>query len=372
VSTAWRAALSCLCSLHTTLQIKRRGPALDQHEQVVGASQRTIAEPVSCQGFGLHCGTPTLLTLRPAPVNSGVVFVRRDIHGSPGIRAHPDAVSSTARSTTLSCRDAHGQVVASVSTVEHLLAALYALGIDNVRVELDGPEVPVLDGSARDFAALLHSVGVRPQAGARARLRLVRTVSVSDGERRISLEPGAGLGIDCVIDFAHSVIGRQEFAMDRVDADAFEREVASARTFGFMDDVAELWRLGLARGGSLDNTVLLGGDGVLNPDGLRWPNEFARHKVLDLIGDLALLGVPIDGHVRVERGGHRLHHRLLCQLLDEPRSWRVVAEKVAEKVGEKAGEKVGATVGATTRRLLAGRAPGRGTRLAASSASQSS
>jgi UDP-3-O-[3-hydroxymyristoyl] N-acetylglucosamine deacetylase len=299
---------------------------------------------------------PVELTLRPAQANSGVVFVRRDLHDSPDIRAHPGAVSASARSTTLSGRDAGGRRVASVSTVEHLLAALHALGIDNVRAELDGPEVPALDGSARGFCALLRSAGVHRQAAARPRFRVERAVSVSDAERRISVEPGAGLRIDCEIDFAHPAIGRQRFELGRVDADVFEREIAGARTFGFMEDVSELRRLGLARGGSLDNTVLLDRAGVMNPEGLRWPDEFARHKALDLIGDLALLGMPIDGRVRVERGGHALHHKLVAALLDDPRSWRVVGEDA----------------GATTNPDLARRAGRLRAPRAASSAPQSS
>lgn len=280
--------------------------------------QRTIAEKVSCTGLGLHCGMPVQLTLRPGRVDSGVVFIRRCGAEKIEIGARPGAVSSTCHATTLSC----GSV--RVSTVEHLLAALHSLRIDNVRVELDSPEVPAMEGSALSFVRLLHSAGVYRQNAPGASIRILRPVEVVDGMRRISIEPSRGLRISYAVEFEHPAIGRQEFEVRRLNSEVFEREIAPARTFGFLEDVDELWRAGLARGCSLENTIVLDDCRVMNPEGLLWPNECVRHKILDLIGDLALLGLPIQGHVRAERGGHSLHHRLLRALLESPQAWRVV------------------------------------------------
>ena len=264
---------------------------------------------------------PVQLTLRPARAHTGIVFVRRDVGEGSEIHARPGAVSSTSHATTLSQGDV------SVSTVEHLLASLYSLGIDNVRVELDGPEVPVMDGSAQCFVDLLRSAGVYRQQAPRARFSVVRPLEVVDGERRISIEPAAGFRISYALDFEHPAIGRQELQIPRLGPRVFQREIARARTFGFLEEVNGLWRSGLARGGSLENTVVLDDRRVINHEGLRWPDEFVRHKILDLIGDLSLLGLPIHGHVRVERGGHSLHHRLACALLDNPDAWRVTGAR---------------------------------------------
>lgn len=279
--------------------------------------QRTIAEKVSARGTGLHCGQAVGLTLRPARSDHGVVFVRRDLPESREIPARPGSVRSTSHATTLACGDA------TVATVEHLLAALHSMQIDNVLVELDGPEVPVMDGSAIDFVELLRCAGVFQQSAPRARFCIVRPLEVVDGDRRISIEPSRGFRISYAVDFAHPAIGRQSLELPSLDSASFIREIARARTFGFLEEVNELWRAGLARGGSLENTVVLDENRVMNPNGLRWPDEFVRHKILDLIGDLSLLGLPVQGHVRVERGGHSLHHRLVCALLESPQSWRV-------------------------------------------------
>jgi len=282
--------------------------------------QCTIAEKVSCTGPGLHSAVPVQLTLHPARAGCGVVLLRRDGGRGIEIPVRPTAVSSTSHATTLAC----GEV--KVATVEHLLAALHGLGIDNVQIEVDGPEVPVMDGSAAAFVHLLQRAGVYPQREQRAVLQVIEPVEIVEAERRISIEPDTGFRISYAIEFAHPAIGRQELAVAHLDAATFVREIACARTFGFLDEVNELWRAGLARGGSLQNTVVLDGQQVLNPEGLRWPDEFVRHKVLDLIGDLSLLGSRIQGHVRVERGGHSLHHRLVRALLATPAAWRIVRE----------------------------------------------
>ena len=279
--------------------------------------QRTIAEKVSCHGRGLHGGVPVELTLKPARADTGIRFVRQDAGRRVEIPARPSAVSSTSHATFLAAGDV------GVATVEHLLAALYALEIDNVVVELDGPEVPVMDGSARPFLELIERAGVYAQSEPCSRLEVVRPVEVVAGERRISIEPADCFRISYAVDFAHPAIGRQVLEIPCFGPAVFEEEIASARTFGFLAEVDELWRAGLARGGSLENTVVLDDSQVVNPEGLRFPDEFVRHKILDLIGDLALLGVRIEGHVRVERGGHSLHHQLVCALREDPSSWRV-------------------------------------------------
>jgi UDP-3-O-[3-hydroxymyristoyl] N-acetylglucosamine deacetylase len=281
-------------------------------------NQRTIAEKISCTGIGLHSGEPVHLTLCPARAGSGIVFVRTDLPTPVEIPARPECVTATQYATTLG----HGP--ATVGTVEHLLAAVYSLGVDNLRVEVEGPEVPVMDGSSASFVFLLRAAGVFEQPAVRPRLRIQRPLEIRDGERSIRIEPARELRISYAIDYLHPAIGRQVLADVRIDGESFEHEICRARTFGFLHEVQTLWRLGLARGGNLDNTVVLDEERVLNRDGLRFPDEFVRHKVLDLIGDLALLGAPLEGHVHVERGGHALHQRLLSELLATQRAWRMV------------------------------------------------
>jgi UDP-3-O-[3-hydroxymyristoyl] N-acetylglucosamine deacetylase len=253
----------------------------------------------------------------PARANSGIVFVRTDRPEPVEIPARPTAVKTTQFATTLGNGDA------TVATVEHLLAALYGLGIDNIRIGVDGPELPVLDGSAASFVYMIRSAGIYTQREPRSVLRLRRPLEVRNGERWIRIEPARRFRISYAVEFEHRAIGRQEFEVDSFDADWFERELSRARTFGFLHEVGALWRAGFARGASLHNTVVLGGDGVVNPEGLRWSDEFVRHKVLDLFGDLALLGLPIQGHVRVERGGHAVHLSLISAILENPDAWRI-------------------------------------------------
>jgi UDP-3-O-[3-hydroxymyristoyl] N-acetylglucosamine deacetylase len=280
--------------------------------------QQTIAEKVSCTGTGLHSGAPVQLTLQPARADSGIVFVRTDLGEPVEIRAKSAQVSSTAFATTL------GRGHATVATVEHLLAALYGLGIDNIRIEVDGPELPVMDGSAAPFVYLLRSAGIFQQPEQRRMLRVRRKLEVVDGDRRISIEPARDFRVTYAVDFEHPAIRRQEIALEALDADRFERDISAARTFGFLREVKALWEAGFARGGSPDNTVLLDEEKVVNEGGLRWADEFVRHKVLDLFGDLALLGMPIRGHVRVERGGHAMHQKLVSALLANPQAWVMV------------------------------------------------
>jgi UDP-3-O-[3-hydroxymyristoyl] N-acetylglucosamine deacetylase len=226
-------------------------------------------------------------------------------------------VQSTRRSTTLGC----GEV--SVGTVEHLCSALFGLRIDNVRVEVDGPELPIMDGSAAPFVYLLRSAGLVKQPAARRVLRIRRPLEIRDGERSIRIEPARAFRVNYAVEFDHPAIGRQVFRVDAPDKEHFERELSAARTFGFLHEVRSLWKAGYGRGGSLANTVVLDEKQVVNADGLRWPDEFVRHKVLDLYGDLAVLGLPIQARIKVERGGHALHHRLVAAIVDHPEAWSI-------------------------------------------------
>lgn len=281
--------------------------------------QRTIAEKVSCTGIGLHGGAPVDLTLHPAHSDAGVVFVRCDGAEPIEIPAWPGSVVSVDHATTL------GRGHTSVGTVEHLMAALYGLGIDNVRVELNGPEVPIMDGSAASFVYLIQSAGVFEQQAPRRVLRVDRPIEIVDGAKRIRVEPARSLRISYGVDFDHPAIGCQRLDDFELTSQSFVADVSRARTFGFLHEVEALWRKGLGQGGSLENTVVLNDTDVMNAHGLRWPDEFVRHKILDLIGDLALLGAPIEGHIQVERGGHALHHRLVAALLASPSQRRIEA-----------------------------------------------
>jgi len=271
--------------------------------------QRTIAEKISCTGIGLHSGAPVQLTLQPARAGTGIVFVRTDLGPGVEIPARPEFVVDTRLATTLGVGEAR------VGTIEHLLAALRGLRIDNVRVELDGPEVPVMDGSAASFVFLVRVAGIFEQGAPRRVLRPTEVVEVRDGDRWARFEPGRGLRISYEVDFDHPAVGRQAIRGLEITPASFDAELSRARTFGFLRDVQALWRMGLGKGGSLDSAVLLDDRGVMNRDGLRWPDELVRHKMLDLIGDLALLGADLEGHLRVHKGGHALHQALVAELV---------------------------------------------------------
>ncbi len=279
--------------------------------------QRTLRSAIGCVGIGLHTGARVALTLRPAPVDTGIVFRREDVAGARPVPAGVEAVADTTRCTQLAGADG-----TRIGTVEHLMAALSAWGVDNLEIAVDGPEIPAMDGSARPFFFLLGSAGIVEQEAPRRVLEVLRPVHVEHGERSATLRPHAGFAVDMTIDFAHPAIGRQRVAVD-VDAVTFPDQLAGARTFGFADDVESLRAKGLARGGSLDNAVVVGPEGVLNPDGLRFEDEFVRHKALDAVGDLYLAG-PIAGRFEGRGSGHMLHVKLLRRLLAEPDAWRVV------------------------------------------------
>lgn len=278
--------------------------------------QTTIARTVRWQGVGLHSGEPAFVEVRPAAAGSGLVFVVPDAsdESEHEIPARPESVHSTTRATTLATSSREG--APRVATVEHLLAALFVLGIHNARIVVRGGEIPALDGSAAPFVARLRRAGVRALAESRLELEVTRELEIANGDRRIRIAPGEGLWIDYAIDFAHASVGRQRHVLESLDPSRFESELAPARTFGFAAEVEALRAQGLARGGDYSNTVVLGDEGLMNPGGLRFPDEFVRHKLVDLLGDLALVGAEIHARITVEKGGHGLHHALVRALVE--------------------------------------------------------
>jgi UDP-3-O-[3-hydroxymyristoyl] N-acetylglucosamine deacetylase len=277
-------------------------------------SQRTLTDSISCQGVGLHTGAIVNLTMKPAPSNHGIVFVRTDLPSPIAIPARAQFVVDTAMATTL------GRSGVKVGTVEHVLAALIGLGIDNVRIELDGPEVPIMDGSAAPFAYLIRAAGVRVLQEPKSFLVIKKPVSVVEGGKEASFKPSSRFKIDCTI---------QSFTMEFSDR-AFSREIARARTFGFLRDVEMLKKVGLAKGGSLDNAIVVDEFSILNPDGLRFPDEFVRHKVLDAMGDLALFGCPVIGHLTIVKAGHALHHKLVQRVFADSSQYTIVRARKRE------------------------------------------
>lgn len=292
--------------------------------------QRTLRRTVGTQGLGLHSGRTVNLTISPAPPDTGVVFVRTDLTPEVTIPARTEHVVDTALATTLGI-DVGGERVV-VSTVEHLLSALYGMGIDNARVEVDGPEVPVMDGSAAPFLFMLKGGGIEVQRHFKRFLVVRRPVEVEDGDKRARLVPARSFGITCTIDFQHPLIRSQTLRFDFSDR-AYHREIGRARTFGFLQDVERMKAMGLGLGGSLDNAIVVDDFSILNPDGLRFPDEFVRHKILDAVGDLALVGMPVIGHLTAVKSGHALNHRLTTALLADPEAYEVVEVREEEELG---------------------------------------
>ena len=283
--------------------------------------QTTLKDHVTIAGIGVHSGAPANLTLHPAEANSGIVFLRSGAEGRADreLQANYRSVTATEFATVLG--DHNGP---AVSTTEHVLAALHGCGVDNAVVEVDGPEVPIMDGSAAPFVAAIDQAGIVVLAEQRRYIQVLKTVRVGKGESHGELRPHLrGLRIETEIEFDHPMIGRQTVAMD-VEPDTFRRDLARARTFGFMRDVSKLWSAGYALGASLDNTVVVAEDRVLNAEGIRFPDEFVRHKAVDAIGDLALAGAPLIGTYRSVRGGHKLNHAVLSALMADRSAWAYV------------------------------------------------
>jgi UDP-3-O-[3-hydroxymyristoyl] N-acetylglucosamine deacetylase len=269
--------------------------------------ERTLASPVSCTGVGLHSGASVRLMLRPAPAGTGIVFARTDLSPVVEIPARPEYVVDTAFATTL------GLDGVQVGTVEHLMAALSGMGVDNARVEIDGPEIPVMDGSAAPFIYLIRTAGIAIQRRFKRFLVVRRPLEVREGDKRARIVPSSQLAVSCTIDFNHPLIKDQSLHVELSDR-VFYRDIARARTFGFLKDVETLKSRGLARGGSLDNAIVVDEFSVLNAEGLRFPDEFVRHKILDIIGDLALCRMPVIGHFVSYKSGHSLNQRLVSRL----------------------------------------------------------
>ncbi|MFL5273466.1 MAG: UDP-3-O-acyl-N-acetylglucosamine deacetylase [Anaeromyxobacteraceae bacterium] len=277
--------------------------------------QRTVAKRVSCTGVGLHTGMPATLSLAPAAPDTGIVFVRRDL--GVEIPARADNVVDSTLSTTLGVNSAR------VATVEHVLAALTGMGVDNCRVEVDGPEIPILDGSAAPFVYLVREAGVRQQRPGKRFLLLQRAVEVRDGDKLARLEPAQEMSIRFTVDFDHPLVTDQSFDFTFSDR-RFAREVAPARTFCFVRDIERMKAAGLAKGGTLENAIVIDDFSILNPGGLRFPDEFARHKVLDAVGDLSLVGMPLIAAFTARKSGHAMNQALVRKLLADPASHRVV------------------------------------------------
>lgn len=293
--------------------------------------QHTIKKTVSFAGVGLHSGMPVKLYVKPAEPNTGIRFVRSDLPDKRTIPASIYRVSDTRLATTL----AHDDV--KVSTTEHLLAALSGMDIDNAVIELDNDEVPIMDGSAAPFVHVLKKAGRLRQKSARLIMKIIRPIEITNGDSFVRIEPYNGFKVSGEINFDHDLVRKQTFSLE-VDRRTFMDEIASARTFGFLHEVEYLRQNGKALGGSLENAIVIDRAEILNTEGLRFSDEFVRHKILDLIGDMALLGCPVLGHIHASKAGHAQHLQLMQEIVDHPECWQFVKwtnegeESVLEKV----------------------------------------
>ena len=290
-----------------------------QMPHIAQTRQKTLRHPLAFVGVGLHCGRKVSMVVRPAGANAGISFLRKDLPAGEGlIAACWHNVVDTEMSTAIGNDYGH-----RIDTVEHLMAALHGCGVDNALVEVDGPEVPIMDGSAEPFVAMIERVGLREQDALRHAIWICGHVEVRVGDRYARLMPADTPRISVEIDFDNAVVGSQRLSMDLIDG-AFRRQVARARTFSFMNQLAALKQRGLIKGGSLANAILVDADRVVNASGLRYRDEFVRHKVLDCLGDLALVGAPILGHYQGCKPGHELNRRLLHALFERRDAWSYI------------------------------------------------
>jgi UDP-3-O-[3-hydroxymyristoyl] N-acetylglucosamine deacetylase len=281
--------------------------------------QKTLKSSIGCTGIGLHSGKKVSMSLNPAAADTGIVFHRTDLEGDDRIiPARWDCVVDTRMATTIG-----NQAGACISTIEHLMAALAGCGIDNTIIEIDGAEVPVMDGSAAPFIFLVECAGMIEQNAPRKAIKIVRPVKVGHSDKFISATPDDSFSVDFEIDFEDTAVARQQLSMRLVNG-TFKTEIARARTFGFVHEVDALRKAGLALGGSLDNAVVISGDTILNGDGLRYDDEFVRHKILDCVGDLYLAGAPIIGQIDALRSGHALNNQFLNSLFADDTAWSYV------------------------------------------------
>lgn len=279
--------------------------------------QCTIAAPLHISGTGLHTGNTINMVLLPAKAGSGIIFERREGNSATRIKACAENVVDTRMATVI------GTNGVRVSTIEHLMAALVACHIDNLLIQIDGPEVPIMDGSATPFINRIHSVGVTRLEQSRKLISITRPIHLQEGEKRISIIPSRFFRISFELDFNHPCIKRQSRSV-KVSPQTFCQDIASARTFGFYEEVEYLKSQGLAKGGSLDNAVVIGKDRILNPEGLRFADEFVRHKILDTIGDFSLLGHSILGHIKSHKAGHDMNHKMVEKIQATPDAWRYI------------------------------------------------
>ena len=279
--------------------------------------QRTIKKEIECRNIGLHSGKKVSMTIKPAGVDHGIVFVRQNGNGGSRIKADIANISDTTLATTI------GNNGTSVSTIEHLMSAFRGMGIDNALVELDAAEVPIMDGSALPFVKLLNEAGTKVQGKFRKWLIVKKPVSVSDGAATVTILPSPDFQITYKIDFDHPLIGEQSYHIV-FSKEVYEQEICAARTFNFLKNVEFLQAKGLGLGGSLKNAIILNDEKIINKEGLRCPDEFVKHKILDAIGDLSLIGMPICGHLIAYKSGHKLHTALIKELLLNKGSWQIV------------------------------------------------
>ena len=280
--------------------------------------QRTLETTAACTGVGLHSGKMVNMTIHPAPINHGIKFRRVDLPGSPDVTAQFNRVVDTSLATVI------GSGGCIISTIEHLMATFAGLSIDNALVELDAYEVPVMDGSAGPFTELIKEAGIKDQGTARHYFVLNEPIELKEGDKSVTVHPSDVFKITCSIEFKHPLIQKQSYSIDVTD-EVFDTEISKARTFGFLQEVEYLKRYGLAQGGSLDNAVVIDNDRIINEDGLRYPDEFVRHKILDCLGDFSLLGMPILGHLVVHKSGHQFNHAFLEKFFSQKASWETCA-----------------------------------------------
>jgi len=285
--------------------------------------QRTVAKPVSCTGVGVHSGISVTLTIKPAPANHGIKFVRTDLPDSPAISAIFNNVVDTSLATVI------GKEGAIVSTIEHLMASFFGLSIDNALVELTGYEMPIMDGSAGQFTAMILDAGVQDLPNPRSFIVITRELAIEEFGKVVKATPHPFFKLSCTIDFDHPLIRRQTFVFDMCQK-TFAEEISMARTFGFYKDVEQLRMYGLAKGATLDTGIAIDKDSILNEDGLRFNDEFVRHKLLDCLGDFSLMGMPILGHIETFKSGHAFNHAFLKELFNRKDCWETRTFEDAE------------------------------------------